>query len=138
DDHQVIWFKPFGDDEQLTDLWPGLDTAALDYVVFVDDQEEFALLVEAERVSWHQQRIALLQRRHAHAHEQSRQHSVIRIGKDTAQLQRPRRRRNVDRGKVQAPLMRIAVLVGQAKVHSYAALLDGRAGGGFLALDDAQ
>src|SRR5262249_22478464 len=123
DDHQVVWFKTFIDDEQLTDLRPGLDAPVFGHVLVVDDQEEGALLVEAHCVPWHQQRVALLQRRYANAHEQSREHSAIRVREDTAQLQRPRRRCDVNGSKVQAALMRIAVLAGKAKIHRDVTLL---------------
>src|SRR5262249_51319476 len=138
DDHQVVWCKTFVDDEQLTDLRPGLDAPVFDYVLVVDDQEEGALLVEAHCIPWNQQRVSLLQRRYTNPHEQSREHSAIRVSKDTAQLQRPRCRRDVDGSKVQASLMRIAVLTGKAKIHRYVTLLYWRASGWFFTLDDAQ
>ena len=80
------------------------------------------MLVEADRVSWNQERVALLQRRHANPDEQTREDRSIRVGKDTSQLQRSRRWRNVNGSKVQASFVGISVLVGQSEIDRYAAL----------------
>ena len=79
-------FRPSADHQQLADLRTGFDAPALDDVLVVDDQEEFALLVETDRVSGNQKRVALLQRRHANSHEQTGEDRPVRVGKDTAQL----------------------------------------------------
>src|SRR5262249_56199841 len=84
--HQVVGFKTFVDNHQFTHLRPGLDAAPLDYVLIVDDEEKFSLLVETDRVSWDEQRVALLQRGDANPHEQTGKDRPIRVGKDPPQL----------------------------------------------------
>ncbi len=71
DNYPIVGLQSVFDHEAIADLRAAFDTTALDNILIIDDEQIFALLIEAERAARNRQSVTPLLSRYANAHEET-------------------------------------------------------------------